>query len=360
MTLHLFNPEHDIALASNLANFTAPHAGRQLRHDLGFLPALWAEKDDRVWVDDVEVARRGLQRLNVKLSSDSRVAEDLFVSSHRQFSDCERISPWGWDAALKATLKRKGFAEELLPTEQQLATIRHLSHRRIAADLLGQLTKVHTHTVGKAEECLSLEQVTDFVRRNGKTVLKTPWSSSGRGLRFPADEQSLMQHVGWVRNILQSQGSVMAEPYYNKVKDFGMEFCCTPEGVVRYEGLSLFHTANGAYTGNILATEHSKRSLMEHYLPLSFLDAVQHDICQRLSGVFCGKYAGPFGIDMMIVRSQTSYQLHPCVEINLRRTMGHVALSLSQLNNPAADDDICKVMRIVYEDHIYKLKIQQL
>ena len=24
--LHIFNPEHDIALASNLANFTAPHA----------------------------------------------------------------------------------------------------------------------------------------------------------------------------------------------------------------------------------------------------------------------------------------------------------------------------------------------
>ena len=33
--LQIFNPEHDIALAANLSNFTAPHAGRQLRHDLG-------------------------------------------------------------------------------------------------------------------------------------------------------------------------------------------------------------------------------------------------------------------------------------------------------------------------------------
>ena len=32
--LHLFNPEHDIALAANLAHFTAPLAGRQLRADL--------------------------------------------------------------------------------------------------------------------------------------------------------------------------------------------------------------------------------------------------------------------------------------------------------------------------------------
>ena len=62
-TLYVFNPEHDIALAANLANFTAPHAGRQLRADLGFLPALWAGKDDVVWVDSVDYAERQYQRL---------------------------------------------------------------------------------------------------------------------------------------------------------------------------------------------------------------------------------------------------------------------------------------------------------
>ena len=57
MNLHIFNPEHDIALASNLSNFTAPHAGRQLRHDLGFLPEVWAEEGDCILVDDVELAQ---------------------------------------------------------------------------------------------------------------------------------------------------------------------------------------------------------------------------------------------------------------------------------------------------------------
>ena len=66
--LHIFNPEHDIALASNLSNFTAPHAGRQLRHDLAFLPALWAGEGDALLVDDVEVARKGLLRLSHKCS----------------------------------------------------------------------------------------------------------------------------------------------------------------------------------------------------------------------------------------------------------------------------------------------------
>ena len=59
MTLHIFNPEHDIALAANLANFTSPKAGRELRRDLGFLPLLWAKEGDSVLVDDIEIAQRG-------------------------------------------------------------------------------------------------------------------------------------------------------------------------------------------------------------------------------------------------------------------------------------------------------------
>ena len=49
MTLHIFNPEHDIALAINKSIFTAPHSARELRADLGFLPALYAEKATGCW-----------------------------------------------------------------------------------------------------------------------------------------------------------------------------------------------------------------------------------------------------------------------------------------------------------------------
>ena len=68
MTLHVFNPEHDIALASNLSNFTAPRAGRQLRHDLSFLPLFWAAEDDVVLVDDAEYAKRQFQELFMHLT----------------------------------------------------------------------------------------------------------------------------------------------------------------------------------------------------------------------------------------------------------------------------------------------------
>ena len=63
---------------------------------------------------------------------------------------------------------------------------------------------------------------------------------------------------------------------------------------------------------------------------------------------------GIAGIDMMVVRGNGSFLLHPCVEINLRRTMGHVALSLSP-----DDDEILRVMQISYENR-YKLSVRRM
>ena len=88
--------------------------------------------------------------------------------------------------------------------------------------------------------------------------------------------------------------------------------------------------------------------MISRYIPVLLLDSIKQKITEqlRLPG-----YVGPFGIDMMV----TKEGLHPCVEINLRRTMGHVALSISP-----TDDDIRAVMRVIYDGNHYKLKINKL
>ena len=50
MTLHIFNPDHDLVLAAGNDHFTPPKAARDLYADLGFLPALWAKAGDLVLV----------------------------------------------------------------------------------------------------------------------------------------------------------------------------------------------------------------------------------------------------------------------------------------------------------------------
>ena len=348
MTLHIFNPEHDLALAANLANFTAPHAGRQLRTDLGYLPALWAGTDDCVLVEDVPFAERSFRRL-MHHPFDRFVDRTQLVRLRP-----DAVEPWGWDLALRAYLIRQGIDASLLPSEQHIAQIRDLSHRRHAMNLLRTLQQPGTS--GESFLAGSVEAVLSQLAEWRHIVVKAPWSSSGRGVRF-IDGELTAQQTGWLVNTIQQQGGVMVEPYYPKVKDFGMEFESDGKGCVRYCGLSLFHTSNGAYTGNIVASESGKMEMLSTYIPEELIENIKQSICHYLGTLYHHSYKGPLGVDMMILPRQDKdgFLLHPCVEINLRRTMGHVALSLSE-----GDHFVPRVMSILYNENSYKLKLRHL
>jgi hypothetical protein len=345
MKLLVFNPEHDLALAANLSNFTAPHAGRQLRADLGFIPAIWAAANDFVLVENVEDAERRFLRLT-RRPFGRFIAKDLLCKL--QFS---AVDVWGWDLAIRAYLLRWGVEAVVMPTVTQIDAIRQLSHRRHAMQLLESLQM--PGTIGCASETDQMEMIADRLQSGEHLVVKAPWSSSGRGVRFMEGDMNIYDK-GWVRHVIEKQGSVMVEPYYNKVKDFGMEFVSDGKGLVSYVGLSLFQTSNGAYTGNILASEDEKEHMISLYISVDLLKSVQQKICTMMGLLLKDRYAGAFGIDMMVVRRDDGdgFLLHPCVEINLRRTMGHVAISLTEHCS-----GLPKLMRIEYNSNVYKIRI---
>lgn len=347
MKLLVFNPEHDLALAANLSNFTAPHAGRQLRADLGFIPAIWAAADDCVLVENVEDAERRFLRLTRRPFGRFIAKEQI---CKHQFS---AVDVWGWDLAIRAFLLRWGIDAAIMPTATQIDDIRQLSHRRYAMQLLDCLQM--PGIIGSSCETNQIENIIDRLHSGEHLVVKAPWSSSGRGVRFMEDDVNIYDN-GWLRNVIVKQGSVMVEPYYNKVKDFGMEFVSDGNGSVSYIGLSLFQTSNGAYTGNILASEEEKENLISRYIPIDLLKTVQQKICAKMGSWLKDQYTGVFGIDMMVVRRDDGdgFLLHPCVEINLRRTMGHVAISLTELTS-----GLPKLMKIEYDSNIYKMKISK-
>lgn len=347
MKLLVFNPEHDLALAANLSNFTAPHAGRQLRADLGFIPAIWAAADDYVHVENVEDAERRFLRLTRRPFGRFIAKEQ--ICKHKFTA----VDVWGWDLAIRAFLLRWGIDAAIMPTATQIDDIRQLSHRRYAMQLLDCLQM--PGIIGSSCETNQIENIIDRLHSGEHLVVKAPWSSSGRGVRFMEDDVNIYDN-GWLRNVIVKQGSVMVEPYYNKVKDFGMEFVSDGNGSVSYIGLSLFQTSNGAYTGNILASEEEKENLISRYIPIDLLKTVQQKICAKMGSWLKDQYTGVFGIDMMVVRRDDGdgFLLHPCVEINLRRTMGHVAISLTELTS-----GLPQLMKIEYDSNIYKMKISK-
>lgn len=341
MKLHIFNPEHDIALAANLEQFTPPHVGRALRADLGFIPALWAEPDDFVLVEDVDAALESV----LHLKRFAREVVFVTLGDLPSIPPCE-LSVWGWDLSLRFQLLKAGVKEIFLPSVSSLELLREMSSRKWAAEeLLPKLLSDTDVLMGEAKPVSDLEALE---RDAFPFVLKAPWSSSGRGIRYV--ERLTPQIEGWASNVIGKQGFVMREPLYDKVKDFALEFESSDSGV-RYLGLSLFKTINGAYAGNILASEHDKRAMLGKYVPIDLIENLSNRISEILTELFRDAYRGPFGIDMMLVRDNGKLKVHPCVELNLRRTMGFVALSFGMETT-----DVQKLMQISY-DGKYHLRV---
>ena len=355
MKLHIFNPGHDIALAANDEKMTAPHAVKQMQTDLGFIPALWADNCDYILVDDPNntISNNEYRRYihNVKYINWNDLRE----------IDKEKleVSPWGWDKMIryKLSIASEGKLDGYMPDAMQLEKIREISGRNWASEnLLTNLLNCDKTCVGESvavDDYNKLINVLDKVD-NGlayQYVLKAPWSSSGRGLRYvDLQNEGINEHLqGWIKNVIRKQGQVMVEPYYNKIRDFGMEFIAHTNGEIEYLGLSVFSTLNGAYMGNILTTEEEKEKLLSRYINAEILVEIRNTITFIMNGKLRGIYSGPFGIDMMIVNGG---KIHPCVELNLRRTMGHVALDLTRKMTEK------HIMRMEFNAGHYSLKIK--
>ena len=355
MNLHIFNPEHDLALAANLRQFTAPHAGRQLRSDLAFIPALWADEGDLVLVDDIDNARDKVRHLGIELVEKVEFITKVQLQHMLKTGFLDSVHPWGWDLSLKGELERMGLPEITMPTDDVLNKVRAISSRQWAAEHLQEGVRYVT----------SVEEVRNLVKLWGKAVVKAPWSSSGRGVKYVSvDEFRLGEEYPsfdrWVSNVIYRQGGVTIEPYYNKVKDFGMEFEVR-DGKVVYRGLSLFDTIKNAYSGNILCPEEVKVETMARYVSEVDLLQIRQHVIDVMEPVLKGIYSGTFGVDMMVYAQDNGVlAINPCVELNLRRTMGHVAIDLAR--HLAASEQEMKVnrtniMRVEYDGNRYHLRV---
>lgn len=355
MKLHIFNPEHDLALAANQTNYTAPHAGRQLRNDLSFIPALWADEGDFVLVDDIDSAQDKIRHFgSLYINKVEFITKLQLQEVFRNTMLIDSIHPWGWDKAIVSELKAIGCPEIMLPQSDLLDQIRTLSSRRWAAENLQSGVRFVD----------SIDSLRRILQDQGKVVVKAPWSCSGRGVRYFSCDSSaavadgltgggdLDAFLRWASNIIKSQGGVTVEPYYDKVKDFGMEFE-VKDGKVCYRGLSLFQTIKGAYTGNILVTEEEKVEMMTPYVSPSELLEIRNRIIEKVQPAVQDVYSGPFGVDMMVCADDDGkFFVNACVEINLRRTMGHVALALG-----CSDKVSRHVMRVEFDGNKYRLKV---
>ena len=297
----------------------------RLRKEKSLLPALIAANGDFILIRDslsieeisslqyYEVCSE--KNLNIVSLKDGPYLEDKI----------SEIIPWGWDHAVIKDLEDNGIPENLLPSKKQLENLRNLSHRRTTIPFRKMMSSFLNDTpINLPEELHTLEEIEFFLEKNPVAYLKSPWSSSGRGI-IVSDHITRKGLMEWCHGVLKHQGSVMAERAWNRVLDFATEWLIQ-DSQVNFLGVSVFETSSrGKYHGNIHKTQEELFNLIQNTVP-----GFGHDIIDKqkkvVENLIAPYYNGFLGIDML---SDTDGNINPCVELNLRLTMGHIPI----LNN---------------------------
>ena len=318
MRVHLFNPDNDLALAANATHFTPPKAALRLRQAGAMLPLWYAEPGDKVMCYGVNA--QWLEQMQ------QTFALDVDVFDHHGEAPGLCADPWGWSLAARQDYLDEGFPTSSLPTNEQLSAMRQLSHRRTALEVSRRLHKALPFEIcGDGVETINIEEAAEAISRYGRAFVKAPWSSSGRGVVDTA-KVGIDKALRMAGEFQKAQGSAIIEMAYDKSADFAMIFECAG-GECRYLGLSVFTTdTSDGYTGNLIASENRRRMSLGQHCSLQQADAIRGALQQIISNLIAPYYNGILGVDMLVT---TDGCIHPSVEINLRKTMGYVALRLA-------------------------------
>ena len=347
-TLHLYNPEDDLALAADILHFTPPKAAVELARAFATLPAWWSEPGDCILATHAE--SEWLTKLKTEHNIDVKIYEAGLKIDH--------VSPWGWSKNARQTLINQGIDIKLLPTDRELDDIRQLSHRQLTTKIYAKLAagELYQFTLPQFPiEVKNIVQISNRIKKGENIFIKSPWSSSGRGI-LDSRTAPPAQIIRLSEGVIRRQGSVMIEPALDKILDFAMLYDIR-NGVAQYVGLSVFFNESySAYSGNLIAPEYVLQAEIEKYVSRMQIEYIRTEIAHALETEIGEKYSGPVGVDMMVYRhTDGNYNIAPCVEVNLRMTMGRVAHEIFRRHMPK---DFTGIMRICGPDkksHLLRL-----
>lgn len=324
--LWYFNPWNDQALGTDAVHYTPQPLVECLALSGLTLPMWMASEDDYVLVDD-----------------DGRKFYETMCHKHTlarpwQGEKIDCCVPWGWSKAVKQVFIDKGVDSSVLPDDALLDQWRSLSHRRLT------ITAHKFFDTGlEPAEASSLKDCEEALTRWENIIGKYPWSSTGRGL-FSGNPQYKTSFLGRCAGAINHQGSVMIEKAFDVVVDFAMLFYVSSPDLVTFKGLSLFNNVRRGYAGNVLTAQDKIQQELTRYISPQILDETQERAMSFIASRIAPFYTGPVGFDMFIYKApggkprdsknDVKYLLNPCCEINLRYTMGFVALELMKKHLP--------------------------
>ncbi|MBO7610572.1 MAG: hypothetical protein J6S96_10290 [Muribaculaceae bacterium] len=340
MNVFYFNPDNDLAIANGGEYYTPTPIAEQLRRDLQLLPCWLADDGDCVLCDSNKwqqwVENKGLK---VKLITKN----DLSVLDNVTFR------PWGWNPAIRKQLITWGANEDLLPSKSNIEHIRKLAHRRTTIDIHRRLTEITGITFCPSPvELDDIELIKDFALQHPGCYAKEPWSGSGRGV-YRALDPNGRDFIQRCQGALNRQGSMLCEVPFERTLDFAVEMECN-HGMTTITGYSIFESDfHLQYKSGIVKPRTELRSIITMQYPDFHI--VEDSIIKIIDEIVQPHFKGFLGVDMLLFHMpEGNVGINPCVELNMRTTMGAVTAALGERHGMNGKFSICPVEKIEADD----------
>ena len=329
--IHYFNPGHETAVLNASKHYQPPAHIVKMQTDLAFLPAWYASAGDFVFMETVlpDDFILSCKPFNLQVNP---VTSGNF-SGNRKTLQYSTIDLWGISPQSIHFFEKLNQQWELSLAIPRWKEEFHFLGSRFASQklltaLLNRLPEadkeILPHFVSDME---TIEQ--QIAHSQERLLIKSPYSSSGRGLiwLFPGNMAQSEKQI--LSGILKRQQQVSIEKALDKQLDFSMQFENTVIGETRFIGYSIFKTnAKGAYEKSSIDSQERLEKRITNWIDANLLLQTRTVLTKLLQEMYAPYYTGIIGVDMLIYKAGGTYRLHPCIEINMRKNMGYLAIRL--------------------------------
>ena len=331
--IHYFNPGHETAVLNASKHYHPPAHVAKMQSDLAFLPAWYASNGDFIFMETSlpDDFRLSLQSLNLQPRS---IIPADFIENRKNFL-YSVIDFWGISPQSIHFFKKLNDQYGLsLTIPQWDEKFRFLGSRFASQKLLGRLLEQIPELEQTILPCFvsniaEVEQQT--IESKDRLLIKSPYSSSGRGLIWLPPEKLAQSERQILSGMLKKQQQVSIEKVLDKRLDFSMHFENTADGKTRFIGYSIFQTnVKGAYENSWIACQERLKKEITSKISEELLLQTRLTLTGIIQEMYAPSYTGKIGIDMMIYQFGDSLRLHPCVEVNMRKSMGYLAIRFAE------------------------------
>ena len=334
--LHWFNPNAESHVRAHCCGkeFTPNKMQVALEHDLEMVMLAWCRRDDMVLMRKPP-SREHLARLK---GAGFELPEIVALDCPEDIPVGRKLGglrPWAWSPECSGQLH--AYADDVqsgVPWQWRQSVPALWFSKEIGVrlnEMLGLSDGVGCVCSDETAAWSAVQQL----NKDGDVLLKAPYDCAGRGHQRVKSDSSEQEIRRWITKMLSNHGGVVVEPWLDRVLDFSSLYEMTASGEVKFIGMTeMENDAAGRFIGTRVYPKWGT-GIPPEVAEFLFREAgvmawYKVKIPSALSALLEG-YIGPVGVDAMVYRNADgSLALRHIIELNVRMTMGRVALELQK------------------------------